>query len=241
MGFRSALLAIPQRYGALVKQFGVAVSALYVLDRLLRRLSGGFVRVVAYALYAQPIGAATRASVRDDAHTTVSKVAPSDLVIAAFPRPAEVIRRRFAGGSCCYVAQVKDKFAGFIWISRDRYEEDEVRCLYVLSVPDVSAWDFDVYVEPTLRLGRTLARLWKHVDASLAADGIKWSFSRISIFNTASVRAHQRLGAVKVGRASFLLLGPLQLALLSSRPFVHLSARPGHGPRIHLHPPHRGV
>jgi hypothetical protein len=241
MGYRSALLAIPGRYGALVKQFGVALSALYVLDRLLRRLSGGLVRVVAYALYAQPIGAATRANVRDDASTVVRKVAPSDPVTAAFPRPAQVIRRRFASGSCCYVAKVKDEFAGFIWISRGRYEEDEVRCSYVLSAPKLSAWDFDVYVEPGLRLSRTLARLWKHVDAALAADGVKWSFSRISVFNNASVSAHQRLGAVKVGRASFILLGPLQLSLLSSRPFVHLSARAGRGPRIHLYPPRRGA
>lgn len=222
---------------SLLRQFGVMVACLYAFNWLARRLSRGRARLVPYALYAQPVGAGRFASVRDDAHTVIDLVTPSDPISAAFPRPAAVIRGRFENGAACYAASVKQDFGGFIWISRERYVEDEVRCQYILSAPGISAWDFDVYVEPRFRLGRTMARLWKHVDAALARDGVRWSFSRISRFNATSLGAHQRLGAIQVGSAVFVVLGSLQLALLSFRPFLHVSFGAADGPNIRLSPP----
>jgi hypothetical protein len=88
-----------------------------------------------------------------------------------------------------------------------------------------------------LRFGRTLARLWLHVEQALASEGIRWSFSRISLFNSGSLSAHRRLGAVRRGTALFLVLGPAQLALLSVTPFVHASWASRLGPNIWLTPP----
>ena len=134
---------------------------------------------------------------------------------------------------------MKGSFGGYIWISRGQHAEDEVRCRYILASPERSAWDFDVYVEPRLRLGRTLARLWWHVDQALAGEGVRWCFSRISLFNSGSLAAHQRLGAVRLGTAVFLVLGPAQLAVLSVAPFVHASWGNSPGPQIRLAPPDR--
>lgn len=228
-----------QRIRALVGELGLPVACLYLVHRIAVRLSRGRVRLVAYALYAQPIGSSGLTAMREDPNSVVEAVVPSDDICASFPRPAHVITQRFADQARCYVVRVKGSFGGHIWISRDRHVEDEVRCQYVLAAPELSAWDFDVYVEPRLRLGRTLARLWWHVDRSMATEGVRWSFSRISLFNSGSLGAHQRLGAVRVGTALFLVCGPAQLALLSNAPFVHGSWRAGPGPTITLTPPDR--
>jgi hypothetical protein len=222
---------------ALVDELGVVAACLYLLGRLVSLLSGGRARLIAYALYAQPIGAGRLAAMREDANTLIAAVAASDPICAAFPRPADVIRRRFEAAACCYVARVKGSFGGFIWISRERHIEDEVRCQYVLAAPERSIWDFDVYVEPRLRLGRTLARLWRHVDQAMAREGVRWSFSRISLFNSGSLGAHERLGAIRVGSAAFLVLGSFQLSIYSAQPFLHASWGTRPGPCINLTPP----
>jgi hypothetical protein len=222
---------------SLVGEFGRAVASLYVLHRVLEKLSGGRARIVAYALYAQPIGREQFAKVRDDAGTVVEPALPHSPLLAQFPRPPAVIGQRFASGAACYAATVKGQFAGHVWISRERHDEDEVRCEYVLAAAERSAWDFDVYVEPRFRLGRTMGRLWKAVDAALSAQGVQWSFSRISLFNRASIGAHERLGAMRVGHALFLVVGPLQCAWLPAAPFVHLSISDRRRPSIMLQPP----
>lgn len=228
-----------QRLRVLVAELGLPVACLYLLHRLSVRLSAGQARLVAYALCAQPIGAGQPAALRADPQTLIAAVSASDPICASFPRPASVLRQRFDAAARCYVARVKGSFGGYIWISRDRHAEDEVRCQYILAAPQHSAWDFDVYVEPKLRLGRTLARLWRHVDQTLADEGVRWSFSRISLFNSGSLAVHQRLGAVRLGTALFLVLGPAQLALLSVAPFVHASWGNSPGPCIRLAPPDR--
>ena len=89
----------------------------------------------------------------------------------------------------------------------------------------------------TARLGRTMARLWKAVDDTLVAEGVRWSFSRINRFNTASVRSHQRLGARSIGSAVFLVLGPLQLALGGGKRLPSVSLGAGIGPQLRIHAP----
>ena len=158
--------------------------------------------------------------------------------VFAFPRPASVLARRYAGGARCTVARVRGEFAGFIWTQRMSYEEDELRCNYVLEEPELSIWDFDVYIEPRFRIGRTMARLWSHVDAELAVTGVRWSFSRISAFNPASRTSHARLGAIDCCSALFLLAGSSQLSCLPEWPYLHLSCGKQRAPVLRLRPPH---
>jgi hypothetical protein len=227
-----------KRWRALcTEQEGVSFAALYVLHRALQRAFGGSVAIVPYRLVAQPVGNAMLADVRPAADTVVRLVAPGDPALAALPRPADVLAARWAAGADCHAAWVKGNFAGAIWIARRRYIEDEVHCHYVIDDPDRGVWDFDVYVEPRFRLGRTMGRLWRAVDDSLHAQGVRWTFSRINRFNVASMKAHERLGASAVGGALFLTLGPLQLALLRERPFVHLRLGRGPGPCLRLRAP----
>lgn len=220
-----------QSLRATARELGVGWTLAYALHRLLQ--AAGIGRVVPYAFVAQPVGSGAYDQLRDDAKTQVRHALPGDPLEASFPRPLEVNRARWASGARCHVCTVGGEFAGTIWIQRTRYEEDEVRCDYLIAQPERCVWDFDVVVAPKYRLGRTMGRLWKAVDAELAREGVRWTLSRISLFNPASLRSHTRLGAVPVGWAAFLVIGPLQLAVSSVAPRLHVSlgrrgARPGY-------------
>ncbi len=219
------------------KQMGPVDGSLYLCARLMERLSGGRVRIVKYRLVAQPIGRSAGPAMRADPATLIHDIAPGDAMVAAFPRPPDIIQRRYAAGATCTAALVRGEFAGFIWLQRQRYEEDEVRCSFVLAAPAACVWDFDVYVEPRFRIGRTMARLWSHVDAEQAARGVRWSFSRISAFNPASLASHARLGIVDCGGALFIVAGPLQLSVLPRFPYLHVSASDRNAPVWRLLPP----
>ena len=190
----------------MTRQRGWAVALLYASHRVLSLLTGGRGRVISYELVAQPIGAGHLSSVRDDPGTQIQLIQPLDAVVSKFPRPSHINEQRWAQGANCYGALVKGEFAGTIWIQSRCYEEDEVRCDFLMNDPQ-TVWDFDVYVEPRYRLGRTLGRLWKAVDQHLSNQGVRWTFSRISRFNAESLNAHARLGAISVGQATFLTWG----------------------------------
>lgn len=210
---------------------------MYAAHRVLAALSWGRAGLVPYAFFVQPIGGGTFEALRDDPNTHVAVVCPGDPIEKHFPRPAHIIRERFAIGNECYSAKCKGEFAGYIWIARDQYIEDEVACTYVLTAPQCSVWDFDVFVEPRLRIGRTMGRMWKAVDKSLSLQGITWSFSRISLFNPGSLAAHRRLGAESIGWATFIVIGPVQFSVASLAPRIHLAFNGRSPPSFQLSPP----
>jgi hypothetical protein len=205
---------LQRRWRGLISEFGHAgLAVAYLLHRVLHRWSGGRFAIVPYLLVAQPVGNPHLSTLLPGGGIVVRRIGPDDPVIVNFPRIRAVNEQRFAAGAECYVAWVKDRFAGHIWVARGSYREDEVRCDFEIAESAAGVWDYDVYVEPEFRLGRTLARLWKAVDDSLAAQGMQWTFSRINRFNAGSLRSHQRLGAREVGRISFVALGPVQVRL----------------------------
>lgn len=207
---------------------------LYALHRAMFILSRGRAGLHAYQICAQPIDPVRYATLRDDPSAVVQTVAPGNPVLAHFPRPSEVLARRFAEGASCHTILVKDEFAGYLWLSRNAHDEDEVRCRYLLPMTEPSVWDFDVFIAPRFRAGRGLARLWKAVSAELFAQGVLWSYSRISLFNQASIQAHERLGALPVAIGLFVHLGPLQLSIISKAPYLHVGIRHNHRPVLKL-------
>ena len=224
------------RLGAPWRKLGALDGSLYLINRLLGHLSGGRAGLHKYYLVVQPVRPAAQA-LRPSADTVIAPAAPDSPLRASFPRPTEVIEQRYRDGALCFAAVVKAQFAGFLWLQRERYREDEVRCDYLLVQPAVSVWDYDVYVEPRYRLGRCLARLWDEANRHLQAEGVRWTFSRISAYNPASLKAHARLDARPLHSALFLCLGRLQFSWLPQAPHLHLSLGPQQRPRIPLAPP----
>jgi len=204
------------------RQLGISNGILYLVHRALHSVSGGRARLVRYYLVAQPVPSVQKNKARPSSVSSVREVMSSDAVVEHFPRPPAVVSQRFASDSVCYVAEVRGRFAGFLWLAFGGYDEDEVRCRYEFHDPAKSVWDYDVYVEPQFRLGRTFVRLWEAANQRLSDDGVQWSFSRISAFNAGSLAAHRRMGMDILFSVNFLCLGPVQLTVAATRPFLHL-------------------
>ena len=145
--------------------------------------------------------------------------------MSRFPRPEWAAPYRFDQGAVCFTALKAGEFAGFLWLAFSAYDEDEVRCRYVLQPSGKVAWDFDVYIEPEHRTGILFMKLWDEANRFLAAREIEWSLSRISAFNSGSILSHAKMGARRIGSATFLCLGSWQLAVSSVSPYLHLSTR----------------
>lgn len=216
------------------RELGPLDAVLYYLSEVMLRASGRRARIVRYCLVAQPVPESPLLS-RPDANTLIRRILSGDPLISAFPRAPEIIDMRLARGDICLAATVKGQFAGFLWIAFNAYDEDEVRCRYDLVGKDIS-WDYDVHVEPAFRLGRTFLRLWDAANELLRDNGIRWSISRISAFNTTSLNSHARLGTRLLGKASFVVLGPLQLSFTKNW-LPHFSLRDPSRPKLKLQAP----
>ncbi len=220
----------------LAKQTGWSNAVWYALARGLGTASGGRVRLIKYYLMAQPI-APSAVSGKASASINVAIVGPDAACVSAFPRPAEVLRQRFESGAICFAATGAAGFVGFLWLKEQAYEEDEVRSLFIPTPVEQAVWDFDVYVEPRYRIGRAFSRLWDAAYDFMRSKGYRWTMSRVSAFNAASLRSHARLGAVPVGSATYLCLGALQISMFSTAPYLHVGIRSRQRPVIRVQPP----
>jgi acetyltransferase (GNAT) family protein len=219
-----------------VASHGWGNGLLHAIGRALRRVTRGRCRLFKYYFVAQPVPEQSEAPARAT-QTRVYRVFGSEDIIATFPRPPEVIAGRFAGGAACFVAERGAQLVGFIWIKRKRYEEDEVRCDYLLDPAGGVAWDFDSWVAPEFRMTRAFVQLWGAANEYLRQQGCRWSASRISAFNPVSLASHRRLGAIRLSTGVFVVAGSTQLALFSCRPYFHLSLGAGSRPKLLFHSP----
>lgn len=210
---------------------------LWKAARAVSLLSGGTCRIQRYYFVAQPVSASALVAESSGRAIVIRRVDADDPLVAQFPRPQEVIAARFRMGAVCFAAEREGQFIGFAWIKEDQYSEDEVRCLFLLDPVEHAAWDFDVYIDPAFRFGRTFARLWDHVNQWLRERGYRWSLSRISAFNADSLAAHRRLGMRSIGSATFVCVRTVQLTLVGQAPFVHLGWRRDDVPTLRLRAP----
>lgn len=204
----------------------------YKTGRVLEKFAGA--RFQRWIVVAQPVPAAPL-NIRPSTSITLGEVAPSSPLCEKMPRPAAVIAARFTAGARCWAAERNGELLGMIWLQEREYDEDVVRCRFVLAGP--CAWDFDVWIAPSHRGGRLFAHLWNQANEHMKSRGIAWSVSRIASTNQASIAAHGRLGARMLCHASFLSLGPLQLAWFSGPPRLHLSWRDNDKPLVILRLP----
>lgn len=209
---------------------GRANTLLYVISRLLAKLSAGHVKLLKYLITAQPVSPVPLTPARRGQSIVVLEGTPEQAHSIPFGRPAAAIEYRLKHGARYVVARKDDRLLGFQWFTFQDYPEDEVRCRFELRVGDGCAWDFDIFVLPEARMQPVFTRLWDTVNAIFRSRGIEYSLSRINVFNQASVQAHARLGARTIGWATFLAAGPVQLAVLSTKPWLHLSVTDTHAP-----------
>jgi hypothetical protein len=75
----------------------------------------------------------------------------------------------------------------------------------------------------------------------MQARGVRWSISQVNAFNVESMRAHQRLGARRIGWALFVLLGSLQWTLTSRGRMTCRRVEQGPYPVIDVRAPPNGA
>ncbi|MBK1696017.1 GNAT family N-acetyltransferase [Rhodovibrio salinarum] len=221
------------RVVATVCALGAWSTLLYVLHRVCARLPVA-ISVYSYRLVAQPVAATPRLPARRAARFTSRLLQPGDPALKALPSDRAVVKRRFAQGAECLALYRDDTLVGTLWFVVGAYLEDEVRCRFVPLPSGRCSWDFDVYVDPAFRMTGAFAALWDAADAELARRGVVASLSRISAFNPASLRGHASLGAVPVGRADFLCLGPLQVMRASCAPGLSVGWGPQAVPTLRV-------
>ncbi|HZF80791.1 MAG TPA: GNAT family N-acetyltransferase [Rubrivivax sp.] len=201
------------------KEFGLAAGALYVVDRVLRSVSPRCGLYV-YELVVQPLDGKPLLPARMTKNLRFGEIKRGDAELALMLAHDHIKAQRYDNGARCLGVWRRDKLLGYIWLSSGRYAEDEVRCDYELAAPGESVLDFDLYVLPEHRMGIGFMAVWHGASQYLNELGVRYTFSRMTRFNTASRRAHQRMGCRCAARALFLQLGQLELMAATTAPFV---------------------
>src|SRR5262245_53377965 len=206
------------------KEFGLTAGPLYVLDRVLQTVSPRL-RLLAYELMDQPIDGRPLLPANLTKKLEYVEIGPGHPAVAVMPARTDIKASRFAQGARCLGVYRSGVLLGYIWWCPRRYLEDEVRCTYQLEPADASVFDFDLYVLPEHRMGIAFMAVWHGANQWLHSLGVRHSFSRITLFNMASRRAHQRLGGCRVGRVLFLRLWGFESMLATAPPYVDFSWR----------------
>lgn len=203
---------------SLVKELGVGNAIMYICHAALQKIHPKM-GLYSYYFYSQSLVESFNATM-NTGKNEFSWLVENHHILQDLPRPPEIIEQRFSEGSRCFVASVGGMFRGCIWIAPKRYLEDEVRCDFNFAESDV--WDFDVYVVPKYRIGRLFVQMWNTASCELMQQGVQNSISRISAYNRNSISSHEKLGAKRLGKASFLCFGTVQLYIGGRAPFLHL-------------------
>lgn len=205
------------------REFG-ASGLVYAIDRGLRRLHP-HLGLVLYDLMAQPISTAPLLPAQLARNLSFRELPPDGPEVAAMQARPEIKARRFAQGATALGIFRKEQLIGYIWLCSGRYVEDEVHCVYTFRQPAESVFDFDLVVLPGSRMGLGFGAVWHCANQYLAARGIRTTFSRVTRFNQASLRAHRRLGAQRLGTALFFQAGALQIMFATLPPYFSLSVQ----------------
>lgn len=217
------------------QEFGFFAGIVYGIDRTCCHLVPG-ARVYFYHLMVQPIVDTPLLPPRLKKNLEVRRIERGDSEIELMPARAEIKQSRFEQNATCLGVFRNRQLIGYIWFCFGSYQEDEVRCTYVLPPGDESVFDFDVYLFPEQRLGVGFPAIWDGANEYLRGRGIKFSFSRLSRFNLASKRAHDRLGWKRVARTLVFKLRELELMIATIPPYLHLSLRQSDRVRLRLCP-----
>lgn len=200
---------------------------LHAFDRALRKLTCNHARLWSFRFYAQPVSGQRMLPPATGTKIVVRTLEPAEIDAEQFERPPGVIERRFEDGSVCIAALDRGSLAGFMWLHFGQLRERLLDCDFEAVPSGRSCWDYDFEIKPKYRLGRTFARLWDEAHQLLRDRGIEASVSWIAFSNQGSQRAHERMGARRVGWLIVFELRGIKLALSSIAPYLHAAGR-GH-------------
>lgn len=217
------------------RELGTADTLLYILDKALVTLTFNRLLIHKYYITRQPVTAAASVPPTKALDIEIKQLASDDPTLDMMDRPATTLQQRYSRGGQCFAAFKKEQFAGNLWLNFDQYQEDEVRCRYILQPAGTAAWDYDVFVLPKYRFSYVFAKLWDYANQQMINRGIHYVYSRINYYNIGSLQSHKRLGSKVFGTVYFVNLGKWQLMFSRRfRPFVKFSMRKAEYPALYI-------
>src|SRR5258706_5694113 len=182
------------------RKFGRAAGLLYAIDRVLSILSPGW-RLYFYELMVQPITDKPLLPGAFAKQLEIREIKAGDPELALMPVRPDAMQDRFTQNAVCLGAFRKDALIGYMWFCARTYNEDEVRCTYILGPERESVFDFDFYLFPEHRMGLGFVGLWNGANEFLNRRGIRYTFSRLTRFNLTSRRGPPPFCWKRGGRA----------------------------------------
>ena len=217
------------------RELGTADTLLYMLDKALVKLTFNSLLIHKYYITRQPVTSSLSVPATKALDIEIKQLASDDPVLKEMDRPSTTLQQRYALGGQCFAAFKKDQFAGNLWLNFDQYQEDEVRCRYILQPTGHAAWDYDVFVMPKYRFSYVFAKLWDHANQVMHSRGIRYVYSRINYYNISSLQSHKRLGSLVYGTVYFINIGSMQLMFSRHfRPFLQLTTRRAEFPALYI-------
>src|SRR5271167_930600 len=134
------------------KEFGFFAGLFYLANRVLQQLSPNL-RLYVYELLAQPIPDRPLLPPRLTKSLEMREIRAGDPEVARMQARPDIKESRFKQNAICLGAFQKGQFIGHIWFCFHAYEEDEVRCTFVLPDGNQAVFDFDLNVFPEYRMG----------------------------------------------------------------------------------------
>lgn len=218
-----------------LREFGFSAGLLYLLGRGLQAVSSGL-RLQVYELMVQPIPEKPLLPSKFGRSFEIREIRRGANEIELMPARPDIKEARFEQGAICLGAYRKNELIGYIWLCFGRYDEDEVRCTYLLSPSGQAVFDFDLYIFPEHRMGLGFVGIWNGVNEYLRERNIRFTFSRLTRFNLPSRRAHAHLGWKRVAGAVFFQAWALEVMFATIRPYFHASIRRSCRVRLNLSP-----
>jgi hypothetical protein len=174
----------------LVQRIGWINALLYATNWVLHHFSP-ILSLHRYYVVAQPIPEQNLLPPEKGKSIVVRQIDRQDPMISRIPRSAKEIRARYDAGAICFGAFREGKLLGYLWVLFSAYREPEYRCIMNPLPTGQVAWDFDLYIDPSERLGLTFAKLWDAANTYLRAHDIRWTLSRVSAFAFVSIASHR--------------------------------------------------
>ena len=226
---------------------GYSALAVYGFVWLVRKLSGGVIDVHYRYILLQGVPAGPLLKGRFQGAVDIRALQGPELQReyesdrdGAFSRPPvdhDRIRRRVERGDVCIAATRSSRTVGVLWLTFDTFDETEVKALFVVSRKAGMAWDSNLFIVEDARAGSLFVALWDGANQVLRDRGYRWSATQTSAFNGPSLQAHKRLGAYRIGRIVYVLIGSSQVTFSNLRPHFHVTGPSGKGPVFVIPPP----
>lgn len=213
---------------------------LYGVVWLVRKLSVGRIDLHYRYILRQAVPAESLLKRRLDGTVSVHRLAGVGLLHefdrdtnGAFSRPTldrVWLQRRVERGDICIAARNGSRTVGILFLTFDTFDETEVNARFVVSPQAGMAWDSNLFIVEDARNGLIFVALWDEANAVLREKDYRWSATQTAAFNGPSLQAHKRLGAKRIGRIVYLLIGRWQVTCSTLAPRVHACRRSGAGP-----------